>query len=1350
MITRKVHMVQKFLFFFTFLSLFLTQTTNANSFRNYSKKDGLSNPVVASIFQDHNGLMWFGTNDGLNAYDGLHFHNFQNTEESFYLTGHTIGDIIEGENNTFWVLTNYGLSHMDRGQQAVKNFEAFDLSSKMVQAPDNHIYLIKEDHSICYYDDEEETFRTIPVNDLVLENIINLFVDEDYTLWVFMSDGNHRNFSIQRTQNEVKLSSQSVFNHQEPILWCFYGDHSIYFVDETLTLYEYNISNKTKFYIQDIRASVSQKGAISSIIKHEDDFYIGFAEGGLIRIKNMPEHKNQRHMEEIPFTPGVLSLRKDRYQDIVWIGTNGQGVYMFFNEASSLGAVLSKNLSHSIHSPITALYKDSQQTLWIGSAGNGIVNIHEYNPDRGTGTRSEFFLPFNSLLGSSTINTFGASAKRILWVGTDNGINYYSYMERRIKNVSVVADGKPLKQVRAICEVNDTTLWIATAGEGLVKIHLAGSADTPIIASAKRIYVGDGSESANMFTMAYRENSNTVWFGTQGSGAYKVESDSERVENVLFAKGENQPQNDIFSILKNSEGYWFATGDGLARMVGSEKTIFDENNGFLHKTVHSLLEDNTGNLWMSTNRGVVKFNMEKQTSHLCKQAEEKTIVEFGDGVCYKDPISSMLLFGGENGFVTINENDFVQQDYTPAIVFNGLSVFGKREHIYNHLQTKRDKQTVRLNYDQNVFGISFVANDYIDGREYSYFYKLNEQGDNWVDNGNSNTAFFTYLAPGSYTLSTKYRNNVTGKESKVAQLKISIHPQWYKTWWAYSLYVLVLAGLLYLARYLYIWYAKRRKAAFLATVKQQQHEEEGRVKLDFFSGMSNELYGPLALIQNSSGKILNNPAVSEEIRKQITLIQSNAEQLKNFVYDVNELRVFAANEGVQRLAYLPVSELADALAAMFIKQAGERKINYQIKIKSGLYWISDNYCLCRLIGNLLSIAFINVQDKGSVSVELKVEEGALQIRVSYSGALLAADIPNGSKFNYTQAIDVMEEKGNADTSTFDQRILTINHGIVKGLQGNLAMESADGNTVCTVSLPEYPLSEGEEVEEGNEELPVIILPKKNSLIEPVQASGDTQKTSLLLVDDNADVSCLLTDLLNDTYRVDLIVRADKTLDALHTAKYDLLLIKAVLPGITGIELIQQVKADAAIAHIPCIVLASANRKAERDEAMEAGADLYISKPIDPESMIKEISTLMLHKKVQANFMKSHNLFDSGNGSFATPEDKKFYDKIIEFIGENITDTELSVETISEHMGCATQELYGKIQSITRKTPNEMIREYRVNTAERLLVSTNITVEELINRIGFPSRSGFYKLFMQIHGMTPKNYREQKRKELFNN
>lgn len=1339
-----------FLFLLCF-SWFNANSIHAYNLRQYKTKDGLSNAVVTTIYQDHNGVMWFGTDNGLNAFDGIKFSNIQSTEDKTYLGGQAIHDIFEVEDHVFWVLTGEGLSRINLVERTIKTFNELGPNIKIARNDAYDVYVVSENDYLYYYQAKEETFKKIPVDHLTSENIINMFVDRDNVLWIVMEEG-IRSIRMERKGADVKLINQSMFKHQEPILWCFYEEGSIYFVDDVFTLYEYNLSDKTKYYIQDLGTSVNRNGGISSIIKHNGDFYIGFFSGGLMHIKNMPDRKSSYQIDEISFRSGILSLANDKHQDIVWVGTDGQGVYMLFNESSVFNTVLSGNLTYPVNTPITALFKDVNQTLWVGTRGNGIVNIHGYNPEHGSGTHSESFLPYVTSLSSKVISTFAPSNKNLFWIGTENGVDYYSFGERKIKNIHIMADGKPVRNVRSICELNDSVLWIATAGEGVVKVVLAGTSDSPVVAAAQRFYAGNGSKAANRFTVAYKENAGTVWFGTQDSGAYKVDSSNGKMENIRLVDDERLPQNDIYFIVINNEGYWFATANGLVRMKDSKTTIFDENNGFNYKTVRSILDDNKGNLWLSTDYGIVKFDMKQQTFHLCKQSEEKAIKEFGIGVCFNDSVSHLLFFGGKEGFTVINESNYTHQSYMPRIIFNGLSVFGKRCNIYDYLIIKKKAaDIICLESDQNVFAVSFVASDYIDGQDFTYFYKLGSEGDNWVDNGSSNTVSFTYLASGKYTLFVKYRNTVTGEESQVYSVIIHILPRWYQTWWAYLIYIFVLALVVYVLRYLYRRYMARREAELVVGIEQNF----SRLKLDFFVRMSNEFCTPLSLIYCSSDKILSDPEANENIRSYATLIHTNVERLNGFINDINDLRVLEAGDRKPKFLSLPVSELADTIAGLFIEQAEERKINYQIKISNGLFWVSDSYYLCRLIGNLLGNAFIHVDERGVVSVELLIRDAHLRLEFTYTADIISGrgDDAIENDFTYGRAIHLLEQESRSSLSTFDDRLMAITCGIVQELRGSIQIEQTkEGRVIYTVMLPEIQVEEMvEDTDETNEvykDISSIRLPKKNEPNSVLKLEHMAGKRAILFADSDYGMFNALSILLGDTYNISFVSDEKKSIELLHSGKYDLLISKTDTPLISGIELVRSVKADAALSHVSCVLLASDNGEKEKNEALEVGVDLYMTRPLDLEKLVKEISSLTRRQKVQEHLEpEERKPFKLEDERFASREEKVFFEKILHSIEKNIKNTGLSVEMISGELACTTQELYSRLRGITGKTPNEIISEYRLYVAEYLLESTNLSVEDIMIGIGFTDRANFFKLFVQRYGISPKDYRRMKRKML---
>ncbi len=1329
-----------------FICMLCIHTAIGAGLRQYTVRDGLTTSTVSTVFQDATGLIWLGTNDGINTFDGRTIRKLHTGDTPDPFEGSTVVNIFENGDKQLWVLADKGLYRFNQYTLAVDTFPGFNSEARITYDQSGEIYAVREDNFISWYHSGENIFKKVPVRNLAFDSVMELFIDQEHNLWVFTDDGNHRCFSIHYEDGELQLTSLNNFRHNEPLLWCFYDSGSVYFVDATLTIFSYNLTSRTKHYIQDIREEVLKYGEISSIIHHRSDFFVGFANGGLLRIKSVPDQPNKYQLEHIPVKAGVLSLATDKFQDIVWIGTSDDGLYMYYNEPTSLDAVLSASLPQPFQSAITSLYLDNQQTLWIGTGGEGVIAIQDYDPTNDAAIRSEQFTTSNSLLGSNKTHALASSWRGLIWIGTENGLNYYSQNENRIRNMQVVADGKPLKFIRSVCEVNDTTLWIGTTGEGLVKIRLGGAEDNPIVTSARRFMVDDGSPEKNNFTVAYRENDNIVWFGSQNEGAWKVDSRAEKIENIRPGKVDDSPLNSVYSIYKNTSGYWFGTADGLVNQNNNSQMVFNESNGLLCKLVNGIIEDNTGNLWLSTDRGIIRFNIERRSPQLYKQSVEKTITDFIPGAYYKDPASHMLLFGGSNGFVTVNENEYTHADFLPEIHFTGLSIFGKEYNINEYLKVKRNKGTLRLTPSQNVFAVSFVAHDYIDGADYTYFYRLDEQSEDWIDNGSSNTALFTYLSPGTYTLSTRYRNNATGKESPIFPLKIRITSPWYQSWWAYIGYLLLLAILIYIGRLVMHWQNRRTEEVITARLNRQFLNETNKQKLDFFASMGNELYTSLALILNPARKIMSLPETGRDVHTYSNVIEQNAHYLECFVRDMTELKLLETDERKLQVQTLPVSELADFIAESFLDKAALKNAGYNIRIDSNIYWNTDSYCLRSVINTLLSYTFVHLNAGGNVSIILSASDDYLQIIISGHNMESSQEQVVDELTRHT-VVEAIEHQSGEGLSVHNQLTLGICHNMVRLLGGKVeASVAEEGGITFTVNLPQLPIEE-EEVTTVDDERPLITYTQV-AIPAIEEHPKDPSRLTILVLSAHNSIHWLVASQLNSRYNIEFLSEGSSLLDVVRENRIGLIISEINLPDADGIELLLQLKADPAYATIPFILLASANTAEEKQRATDSGAELYISKPFDMDFIEKEIDGILQYKELQNYYTSAlSRTFELGDEHFAGSDEKSFYDRMLTIIDRNLNNPVLSVELICTELGCNSQEFYSRLKEITRKTPNEIIREYRLNTVELLLVSTTLPVEEIIDKAGFANRGNFFKLFSQKYGMTPRNYRTQNQRKI---
>lgn len=1334
-----------FKFIFLWILIFVCGNVNAsNRMKHFTTKNGLSDNTIQSIYQDKSGSLWLGTNDGLNVFDGLTFSNSKVSTALNYFPGNVIGDIFETEDNILWVLTDKGLRRLDLMTQDVKTYNEFDTNDKVALSLSNDIYIIKEDNSVYYVNQGDTVFNKASVKGINFESILHTYIDKDNILWIFSDDETHRSYRIESGVSGIVFTPLHFFKHQEALLWCYTENNQAYFVDATLTLYDYDLLTRRKYYVHDLRPEILKYGDVSDIIKYQDDYYVGFASGGLIRINDTQDQKNRFQTEQLTVQGGVLCLVRDKFQDILWVGTDGDGLSMLYKEASTFDGVFTTDIFPAATRPVSAMFYDDKHNLWLGTGGDGVIRAQSYNLTNNSKSKVDQFTTSNSLLGNNSISTLAQSFKDLFWIGSESGLNYYSYQEQRIKSLAVVADGKPVKYIKSICEVNDTTLWIATEKEGIVKILLGGTPNTPIVAKARR-FLTSGGESPTFLT-CYREDANTIWFGTRGNGAVKVNNNTDQIENITFDKTENPALNNVFSILKTKEGRWLGTGAGLVLIKDGLKTVFNESTGFPFTVIKGIEKGNQNNLWLSTNRGAVTFDIEKRTAYIYQQSEDKAIDEFSYGAYFKDPETNILMFGGNNGFITINENEFEQEEYVPAIRFSGLSIFGKEQNINDYMAGRRNKY-LRLDREQNVFSVYFVASDFINGRNYTYYYKLNEESEEWIDNGRINSALFTYLPAGKYTLSVKYRNNVTGRESEVHNLSIRIIAPWYATPLAYIGYLILLCLIIYGVCWFIMWRNRKKQVAWAESVSHTEYYKLHPYKLQFFTNLSNEIFNPLSLILNPCKRILARPELDKDVQMLTSVIQQNAESMTKFMQNVIEYNKVEENGITLRIHPIPVSVITDHVADSFMQQSRAKRINYKIRVRSQIYWNSDMDCFIKIINNLLSGAFQSTSEDGEVMIELTTDSNNLKIIVSHSGEAMSKERV-ARIFDYNSMIDLLEEQSANGISSRYELLLAISNSLVKLLRGTMHVKNPDKrSTAFEVNLPQTAVNVDEDdVMEYN-------LPVLNNNIVPVPESKevefDSSKTSMLIINQNPYVNWLLKDYFAEEFNITVMEDGD-VMEYIQQSYPELIISGTVMNGIDGIGLVEKIKKDPLSSDMLCVLLSSGNDPNEEERAVKSGAEAYIVRPYDMDLINSEIHKILEFKRMQKFYINTVPSFHLEDIHYASDEDRDFIEKMLQIVEENVDNTELSAEFISKEMDCTTQDLYSTLKGAVGKTPNEIIRDYRLNMVERLLVGTNTPIDEIIARSGYSSKSTFLQVFTQIHGVAPKKYRDQERKRIRKN
>lgn len=1318
---------------------------HAYSLRQFSNKNGLSNSAILSLYQDHQGVIWIGSCDGLNIFDGTNIHVYNPANPTTAsLSGNLINDITETEKEVLWIQTNYGLDRLDTKHQTSKSFTEFKDKNYMAKSRDNDLFIVKDDGYIYYYQPEKQLFQKLEVPQIAFGHVLSTIIDENNILWIFTSDNDTRSYQINKNKEGITLTPNNLFKHPEQLLWAFAEEDLVYFIDKTYSLYEYDFGNQQQYFIADLKAEVETRGEVSSIIKQQNDYYIGFKSSGLIVLKYMSDQKIKYQMQDTEIHSGIFCLMKDKYQDIVWIGTDGQGVYMYFNDAFSITNTLLDTPVYQINNPVRTVYYDEEQTLWIGTKGGGILRIRNYSPETNAAASFDRISISNSTLTDNTVYCFAPGSANRLWIGTENGLNYYSYQNKQLKAFTVIADGKKVKYVHSINELNDTTLWVSTVGEGIVKVILDKAGSSPSVKSATRIVLDDGRMASNYFFTSFQENDSILWFGNRGYGAYRLNVETEQLTPYRFDNVVNsQTANDIFAIYKNEKGYWLGTSSGLLHFNEDYSHYHDRADLFSNNTVHGILEDQQNNLWISTNQGLVRFNPKTNTGQTYDRENGLEVTEFSDGAFYKDLRTETLFFGGTNGFVTVKPNAYIMADYMPQINLKGLSIFGKEYNIHDFLHDKKGKKILQLDYSQNFFCIDFMAIDYINGNNYSYSYKLDEVSSQWIESGTSASAIFSNLAPGQYTLLVKYKNNMNGKECEPQKLLIQITPPWYLSNWAYILYFILIALFCILAVYRIVHQYRRKQHRMIEKLNREKKEEVYESKLRFFTNITHEFCTPLTLIYGPCEKILAYPQSDSYIRKYGKMIQQNTEKLNGLILELLEFRRLETGHKVLSIQRLSVSDKLRNIAESFCELAENKNLNYRLDIEPDIEWNTDISCFSKIVNNLISNAFKYTPEEGNITIGLKVENQLLTLNISNSGKGIAKE--NLAKiFDRYKILDSFEMNGKNSRNGLG---LAICKNMVTLLNGEINVSSIQNEiTTFTVTLPELsPTAQEAETPQKVYETGPLNTNTEPMELEQTAVNFDTSKHTIMIIDDDPSMLWFVSEIFVDKYNVLSFNNAAEALTSLELKQPDLIISDVMMPEIDGLSFAQKIKQNKLWSHIPLILLSALHHEDDQVKGIEAGAEVYVTKPFNVKYLEKVVYRLIKRESDLKEYYSSiFSSFKVENGNCIHKEDQEFLDKVIETIEKNITNPDLSVELLSSDLGYSTRQFYRKLKPITDKSPADIIKEYRLTMAERLLLTKNYTIEEIMDKTGFNNRGTFYKLFSQRFGMPPRQYREQQK------
>lgn len=1336
---------------FILLFLFLYCTTDniySYNLRQINNRDGLSNSSVTCLFQDDERFLWIGTYDGLNMYNSRDIYVFKpdiNNQNS--LSSNVIRSILETDSTYLWISTKWGLNKLSQRNNVIEEYyNGFGENSYIAKDSKDNLYVLTKPGTLSLYSRKQNKFVELPVHKGIEGNSSSgmlLVIDENDTLWI-----NHQGVLERYTVSDAEtnrpiLQRHPDFKHPYAIEYTFYHDKKIIAVDVAGNIY--SISSQGTGFIKNLSRLIKENGEIGSIIFDNNDLFIGFKTNGLFRLDAAKNYDP----EKIDINCGVFSLWKDYQQDIIWVGTDGQGVYAWTKDAFTFNNISLEQLPVSKKRPIRAVYADMQNTLWLGTKDNGIIRIKDYDSAKEYSAANIDHFTTRNGLANNAVFAFTASKKHpFLWIGSDGpGLNYYSYKDNQIHTL-VNNTQTGIARVHSISESCDSLLWVGS-GSTLLRISFMtrGNSVEARNIRAVRFEIPNRQQYNQIYSIS-QENDSILWVGMRGNGVIRLNTLTESYRLITFDKNGIAPMNDILCIHQDKKkNIWLGSSYGLTKLNllpdgDFSYKNFNENEGLPNNTIHGIAEDLQGNLWLSSNTGLILFDPLKSSFLYLNHKTGLKVTEFSDNAYFQDDIQKRYFFGGVDGIVWIKNEEQAKKDFLPQIYFTKLKIFNREYNISEFVEGKDNKETIVLKHDQNFFAVSFVAMDFIYGENSRYSYKLENFSDVWMDT-HSNEAQFTNIPPGKYTLKVKYKDGGNSNDNLTQSISLIILPPWYQSIVAQFIYILLLAGAI-LGFYRYIrWKYERRKASIAKKLNEKYKEEMYEGKLRFFTNITHEFCTPLTLIYGPCERILHYEHCDGFIRKYARIIKSNTERLNSLIQEVIDFRRMETGNQVIHVQELNISEQANGIIESFGELAEQSHIRLETAIAPDILWKCDSSGITKILNNLISNAFKYTPANGTIRISIHTNEDRLTLKVYNTGKGISKEnIP--LIFNRYSILDNIQENSIKGLSSRNGLGLAICQSMVELLQGTIEVESEVNHYAqFIVNLPQLEVSEN--VSSLQHE-----LPKPVPLANRIKASDTTipikdvhkPEASILIIDDNKELLWMLKDILSDEYFVLTAENGEEGLALLKQKTPDLIITDVMMPKIDGITLTRQLKSNKHTVHIPLVILSAKNTTDEKIEGIESGADAYIPKPFNAQylrSIIKQL--IKKREELKEYYNSSASAFEFSGGQLLQNEDKKFLDTAVEIINRNIDNTEFGPDELAEAMQTSSRNLYRKFKNLDQLSPKDFIKEQRIGHAAKLLLTTTLNIQEIMYRTAFTNRSHFYKEFAKRYNQTPREYRE---------
>lgn len=1289
-----------------------TPVCRASIYRTYQTGDGLSHNSVWAVMQDSRGYLWFGTNDGLNRFDGLNFKVYRRNEtDTLCLDNNFIHCMLETRDGRILVGTKEGLYSFN---PANDKFRHISLDGKSFGEDLNSVHCLKEasDGKIwvgCYgqglycLSPDFKVKSHYGEDRLPSRFVTAMELDATDDLWVGTDNAGF--FRVDATDGKITTTALPKENVQTLLR---HTDNTLWIGTSTSGLYHFDPRNHKTTEISFSGASAPVKD-IKALTEYMPGQVIMGSEHGLLKLDCQQERLSPFELNpnynNLPDN-SIFAISID-HEGGIWLGTYYYGVSYLSPRINSFSFFPVRNITEqpSNYNIMRQFSASDDGNIILTSRNRG---ISLFSPG-GSQVRD---LPISNASGN--IQAVMADAGS-LWVGYyGDGISLLAYPSGSLKKKFTTAEGLPSNMVNSFYKDSSGKVYVGTT-QGAAFLQDG------------RFFPLKALQGASVMTILEDYDGN-IWFATHFHGLYRL-SPEGKISNYKNTRDNPTaiPGNNINNIFLDSKGkIWVGTeGEGLAVFnpkFGKVEKKYSEASGLPSNIIYATQEDKEGNIWVTTGGGLVKVDRKTDKIQNFRYFENLLKIHYTHNSSLRANDTGNLYFGGSGGFITFNPENITINEDKPKVHISGYSIDGKPMYL-----SEADRAIV-MEAKESTLSIDVACLSFLSPEQNTVAYRLVGYDEDWKYlDGRERHIEYMNLPWGDYQLEIKGANS-DGVWSDPVAADVKVNRPLLLSNAMIGVYLILLIFLGYLIK-MRVSYVQRRKMVKFSHAKEKELYE---AKIGFFTNIAHEIRTPLSLISAPLEAILSSDDGNEKTRHNLAVMQSNVQRLLELINQLLDFRKVEAQLMKMNFRKSNVTEIINDICRRYEDFASIHQIKLDTKgVEPDLECNIDADAFEKIVGNLMSNAMKYADKKIKVSLKIDREKNTLRLEVTDDGpGIKEKDIDRIFESFYR-----VDDHGKHPGTGLG---LPLARSIAEMHQGTLTVESQYGHGSTFILEIPSNLEEGQtagEPDDGREEKPFGYLPEKGE-------DAAAAKATVLLVEDNEQLRTFIAESLSEIYVTKTAANGLEALKELEESMVDLVVSDIMMPDMDGIELLKVLRNNPEYSHLPVILLSAKTDVETKVEGLNTGADAYIEKPFSMEQVKAQIRSIFeSRKRLQESFIKSpldyYRKTTADDGKEA--EKAAFIEKLNGMILDNLTNPDFSIDGIAQEFAMSRSSFHKRIKGITGETPNDYIRIVRLSKSAELLASGRYQIVEVCYMVGFNTPSYFSKCFAKHFGKLPKEY-----------